>query len=62
MVKKLGLCRTCDNRTHCVLTREEGVVECEEFFANGVLRPGKIAPAAKQVYLGSENTGEELQD
>jgi len=61
-MKTEGLCKTCDNNLHCVLTKENGVLECEEFLAGGVLSCEKIATKKKELCACASAAEEELQD
>jgi len=47
-MKTKGLCSTCDNNTHCVLTKENGVLECEEFLADSKSSCNKAVSAIKR--------------
>ena len=60
-MKTEGLCSTCGNSVYCALTKENGVLECEEFLATGQLSYGKIAVRSKKLCVGT-NVTEELQD
>jgi len=51
-MKTKGLCNTCDNNTHCVLTKESGVLECEEFLADSKLGRSKVFNAVNRVCVG----------
>lgn len=57
-MKKTGLCVTCGNNLHCSLTRESGVLECEEFL-NSIVLTNKPALRKKQTALEVDNTQEE---
>jgi len=60
-MKIKGLCSTCDSSMHCVLTAENGVLECEEFLAGGQACYSKVAARSKKLCVGT-NVTEELQD
>lgn len=48
MMKNKGLCISCENNAHCVLTKESGVLECEEFSGNGIVKHPKVKPVIKR--------------
>jgi len=60
-MKTEGLCSSCNNSNHCVLTNENGVLECEEFFTSSKPCCGKVA-FRSQVCVGTRAAGEDLQD
>lgn len=60
-MKTKGLCITCENNAHCVLTKESGVSECEEFL-NGKTSGLSKANCAKQracMAVGADEAEEE---
>ncbi|MCK9574200.1 MAG: hypothetical protein M0R20_07430 [Candidatus Omnitrophica bacterium] len=61
-MKTKGLCGTCDNNVNCVLTAENGVLECEEFFAGKKLICGKVIAKSKQACFSTSAADEELLD
>ncbi|MFA5338352.1 MAG: hypothetical protein WC330_08455 [Candidatus Omnitrophota bacterium] len=61
-MKTKGLCSTCDNNVNCVLTKDNGVLECEEFFAGDKLIRGKVITQSKQACFSASAAGEELLD
>lgn len=61
-MKTEGLCKTCDNNLHCVLTKGNGVLECEEFLASGCLGRRKIATKKKELCICASANEEELRD
>jgi hypothetical protein len=61
-MKTKGLCISCENNAHCVLTQENGVLECEEFLGNGVVKQAKAEPRIKRAISCPDTAEEELQD
>jgi len=61
-MKTKGLCSICDNSTHCALTKESGVLECEEFFTSQKSACGKIVSVSKQARACACKDREEPQD
>lgn len=61
VMKKTGLCVTCDNNVDCVLTRESGVLECEEFSIPAAAA-NKAALKNRKVVAVAVTSEEELQD
>jgi|GEM_PF-2142913 len=51
-MKTKGLCSTCDNNEHCVLTKQNGVLECEEFLADNKLSRSKVFNAVNRACVG----------
>jgi hypothetical protein len=61
-MKREGLCNTCDNSEHCVLTQENKVLDCEEFINNSAVKEDKKALRNKQLRFGGNAPSEYLQD